>query len=144
MKRVYLLLVLSVTLLILVSTTNNKSYLIIRDVKFNAEVASTNKEKEIGLSKYSSISNDFALVFPFEKPGIYSFWMKNMKFSIDIIFVNGNKIVQIYENVPYPHSQSEILPVYKPSEISNMVIETNAGTAKKYNFKKGDLVRLVK
>ncbi len=144
MKKFYLLIVLVLLLLILTSINNFKPHLIIRDIKFNVEIANSQREKEIGLSKYSNIDNNFALVFLFEKPDVYRFWMKNMKFSIDIIFVNKNKIIQIYEDVPYPKYKYDVLPIYKPEENANMVIETKAGTAKKYNFKKGDLVRLSK
>lgn len=102
---------------------------------FQVELAKTDKDKEIGLSKYESIPQDKGMLFVFTKPGFYPFWMKNMKFPIDIIFIDNNKIVTIYENLPINK-----LTIYSPTQSSDKVLEINANLSKKYGFKVGDSV----
>lgn len=115
---------------------------IINDKKINLIVAKSAKEKEIGLSEKTSLPQDQGMIFPFDKPSLdYSFWMKNMKFPIDIIFINKNKVVTLYPNAKTPESaQSPI--VYKPTEPADKVLEINAGLSKKYNIKVGSEVKI--
>ncbi|MCL5435359.1 MAG: DUF192 domain-containing protein [Patescibacteria group bacterium] len=113
---------------------------IINNHIFNLEIAKTDKEKEVGLAKYNSIPKDFSMIFPFGKSGFYSFWMKNMKFPIDIIFIKNGKIVKIFSDVPPPTSPNSSLPIYKPDEPSDTVLEINAGLSKEYKFQKNDTV----
>lgn len=117
------------------------STVIIGDRKFEVSVADSQKEREIGLSETKSLSQDQGMVFLFEKPGFYSFWMKDMKFPIDIIYINDNKIVTIQNNVQ-PVKEQESPIVYTSTEPSNRVLEINAGLARAYNFKKGDKIKI--
>jgi uncharacterized protein len=107
---------------------------------FEVSVASSQKELEIGLSETKSLSENQGMIFLFEKPDYYSFWMKNMKFPIDIIYINQDKIVTIKDNVAPPKDNNEIPAIYTSDEPSNRVLEIQAGLSKKYNFKKGDKV----
>jgi len=105
---------------------------------FTVYVAKTEKEKQIGLSGRNSISSTQGMIFLFDKPDYYGFWMKNMKFSIDIVYLNNKKIVTIFPNVPYPKNATDQLPVYTPTAPADTVVEFKAGTADKYKFKVGD------
>lgn len=115
----------------------------IKNVQFHAEIAKTDLQREKGLSIYNKIDNNFIMVFPFTNPGYYTFWMKDMKFPIDIIYVRNNKIVDIFQNVNYPKSDNNPLPIYKPSSLSDTVLEINSGLSNKYNFKTGDSVKII-
>jgi len=108
----------------------------IKGHKFQMIVAKSDKDKQVGLSKYKEIPNDKAMVFVFEKADAYPFWMKDMKFPIDIIFIKDDKIVTIYQNLPINN-----LTIYPPTESSDKVLETNANISKKYNFSVGDSVK---
>lgn len=146
MKKIIVLAV-ALLFLVLISSFQNldrKSYVIINGTWFKAEFANTIQEKEIGLSKYKSIGDDFALVFPFEKSEKHVFWMKNMHFPIDIIFANNSKIIKIYENVLPPVSEFSQLRLYSPQENSDTVIEVNAGISRRYNFRIGDQIKIIK
>lgn len=105
--------------------------------KFQLEIVKTEKDKQIGLSKYKSLPQDHAMLFVFDKPGLYAFWMKDMKFPLDIIFISGNKIVTVHRNLPVNN-----LTLYSPTEVSDKVLEINAGLSAKYGFKPGDTVIL--
>lgn len=109
---------------------------------FKLNVAKDSKEKEIGLSEKKSLPEDYGMLFPFEKPGYYSFWMRNMQFPIDIIFINGKKIVKIYQNLQVPTTKEESLPIYQSEEPADKVLEINSGLSQKYNFKEGDEVKI--
>lgn len=115
----------------------------IADIKaheFQLLVARSETDKQIGLSKYNNLAADKAMVFIFEKSDYYRFWMKDMKFPIDLIFIKGNKIVKIYENLPTLKSSIKDIPIYSPPEKIDKALEINARLSKKYNFKIGDTV----
>lgn len=109
---------------------------------FKLELAKTQKEKEIGLSNKKSLGKDAGMLFLFEKPDYYSFWMRNMRFSIDIIYIKDNRIVTIHKNVKPPKDANENLLVYNSSQPADKVLEIDAGLSEKYNFKEGDIVKL--
>jgi len=147
MKKIFLISGLSI--LVITLTFLNYNYpdkktpqVTINNHIFNLEITKTEKEKEIGLAKYKNIPQNFGMLFTFEKPEYHSFWMKNMKFPIDIIFIRNNKIVTIFKNVSPPKSNNEQLLIYTPSQFSDTVLEINAGLSEKNKFKNGDLVRI--
>lgn len=98
------------------------------------DVSSTSNERTIGLSKYDSLKENQAMLFVFEEKGFYSFWMRDMKFPIDIIWLNENKeIVSIRENAdPSEYPQS-----YYPEAEALYVLETVAGFVTKNQLEKG-------
>lgn len=116
----------------------------INNHRFNLFIAKTNKEKEVGLSEKNSIDNDQGMIFVFDKPDFYSFWMRNMKFSIDIIFVNKNRIVTISPdaNPSTDPSKTENLTIYKPEDPADTIIEIKGGLSSSYGFKKGQEVKI--
>lgn len=115
---------------------------LINGKSFNTEVVKSGKDQTIGLAKYKKIAKDFGMLFIFDSKGYYSFWMKNMKFPIDIIFISDNKITTIFKYVDYPKNGNSNLQGYKPDIPSDMVFEVNAGISDKYNFQKGDSVKI--
>ena len=147
MKKIFLiagLLILVTAIVFLNYNYQNKKtpQVTINNHIFNLAIAKTDTEKEIGLSKYKNIPQNFGMLFPFGKPDYYSFWMKNMKFPIDIIFIRNNKIVTIFKNASPPKSNNELLPIYRNQNLSDTVLEINTGLSDKYNFKSGDLIKL--
>jgi len=113
---------------------------IIDNQNFNINVAVLEKDKEVGLSEMNSISQNQGMIFLFDKPEYYSFWMKNMKFPIDIIFINNDQIVTIRDNAKVIMSE-ETPMIYSSTQPADKVLEIQAGLSKKYNFKIGDKVK---
>jgi uncharacterized membrane protein (UPF0127 family) len=107
---------------------------------FSLYLARSSQEQATGLAKYKSIAGSQGMLFLFQKADNYSFWMKDMRFPIDIIFIRGDRIVTVFQNVPV--SPNNNLPVYTTKTKADKVLEINAGLAKKYNIKIGDLVKL--
>lgn len=113
----------------------------INDQTINLLIADTQDKREVGLSERESLEENQGMLFTFDRPGFYGFWMRDMRFPIDIIFLNGEKVVTIYENVP-PPSEGQELAIYKPEALSDSVLELNANKAKELGLKKGDTISL--
>ncbi len=102
-------------------------------------IADSGEERMQGLSGRAGLAPDEGMLFIFEKEGKYSFWMKDMRFSIDIVWIsNAGEIVDIHEAVP-PESYPTTFTAREPARY---VLELPAGWAKTYNAKIGDGVRL--
>lgn len=108
---------------------------------FNLIVAKSAREKEIGLSDRKDLPKDQGMLFPFDKEGYYGFWMKNMQFPIDIIYIKKGKIVTIFENVKPPKDTGGKLIVYQSTETADTVLEINAGLVKEYEIKVGNEIK---
>jgi hypothetical protein len=106
----------------------------------NAKIASTPNDKKTGLSKNDSLALDQGMLFIFDKSDIYPFWMKGMKFAIDIIWLDQNKkVVDIAKNVsPEPGKNDVQLKQYKPATAAKYVLEVNAGLGDLNNVQVGD------
>lgn len=102
-----------------------------------AEIASTLNARELGLSYRDSIGDNEGLLFIFDKPDIYAFWMKDMKFSIDMVWLSEDgQVVHIEENVS-PDTYPKVF-ANKPKAL--YVLELNAGMARKYGLYLGSRV----
>ncbi len=92
---------------------------------FNVEVARTEEEQDRGLMFRTSLPEDGGMIFPFKKPRIGSFWMKNTLIPLDMIFIRADgSIDRIAENT-IPES---LEPVVSGGEVS-AVLELRGGTA---------------
>jgi uncharacterized membrane protein (UPF0127 family) len=108
---------------------------------FSLYLAKTSHDREVGLAKFNRITKNQAMLFIFPKLDYYSFWMKNMKFPIDIIFIKDNRIVDIFQNVPVPKDNNN-LPTYTTGEKADKVLEINSGLSNAYKITIGDEVKL--
>ncbi len=121
---------------------NPKNTISINNKTFILDIAKSNQEQEVGLAKYNKLPSNMGMLFPFSNYDYFAFWMKDMKFPIDIIYIKDSTIVDIFENVPNPKSPDEKLTIYKPRTKANFVFEINAGLSHTYNFKIGDKVKI--
>lgn len=111
--------------------------------KIELEIADNTEELEKGLSGRDNLAENKGMLFKFSKADRYTFWMKDMKFPIDIVFINGGKVVTIYENVkPMTDEKSANQTLYSPKSPSDRVLELNAGQIKKFGIKEGDTIKL--
>lgn len=107
---------------------------------FSLYLAKTPQEQEEGLAKFNKIDKNQGMLFLFQKQDYHSFWMKNMQFPIDIIFINKNKIVDIFQKVPV--AVGENLPTYTTKAKADKVLEINSGLSNEYKIKIGDNVEI--
>ena len=145
---VYVALIIAVILLAVVRTGGNFSFpnpfrgsaqVQINDKAISLIVARSDKDRMKGLSGRDNLSEDQGMLFMFEKKGQYGFWMRDMKFPLDIIYIDDNTVVYLVENAP-AGAQAPNLTIYTPDTDVNRVLELNAGGAKKYGIKKGTKV----
>ncbi len=111
---------------------------IIDDVKVKVEIADEPTEMAKGLGSRKSLGENRGMLFVFAEPGQPAFWMKDMEFPIDIIWIQNDKIIDIAPNLPVV--AAEFLSTYTPKEPANYVLEVNAGFAKEHGIKVGDKV----
>lgn len=114
------------------------------DQRIVAEVARSAAEQSLGLGKRDGLAPGTGMVFPYAKAGRWSFWMKGMRFDIDIVWIRDGRIVDISRFVPAPRAGSpsavDALPTFSPSEPADTVLEVAAGTATARGWKPGDPV----
>ena len=110
----------------------------INHVKIKAEIAKSDTARAAGLSNRNTLGENTGMVFVFEKPGEYAFWMKDMLFGIDIIWINNDKVVDISKNV-LPEKGPEYTR-YKAKAPIDTVIEVEAGYCEKNGIKIGQAV----
>ncbi len=105
------------------------------------EVADTPASRELGLSKREKMEDDEGLLFVFDEPGRYGFWMKDMKFALDIIWINQNGIVVDIERKVTPESYKEKKTFINKSE-AIYVLEINSGLSEKFGLYLGSKVKI--
>src|SRR5258706_3224612 len=92
------------------------------------QIVSSIADEATGLGGRDSMSADQGMLFKFTakdpKPG---FWMKDMRFDLDLIWINNGRIIGITKNVPAPkdpqHNQEDQLTNYFPPSAVNEVLE---------------------
>lgn len=108
-------------------------------------VVDTNETRAKGLSGTTSLEENSGMLFIFDsKDVIPTFWMKDMKIGIDIIWINDDKIVQIDKNLAAPAegTTDDKLRLYKPLTKIDYVLEVNSGFSDKNGFKVGSEVSI--
>lgn len=108
--------------------------------KLSVEVADTSAKRELGLGKRDSLAADHGMYFPFPAAQYWVFWMKGMRFPIDIVWIQGGKVVDISQEVQVDPGLP--LSTYSPIEPADAVLELNAGAAREIGLQKGDTVTL--
>jgi hypothetical protein len=90
----------------------------------------------------TELLDDKGMLFIFKQPGTYSFWMKNVKIPIDMIWVDsGRKIVHIEHNVP--PCKADPCPLYNPGKQALYVVETAPGFAEKHDIDINDIIIII-
>lgn len=113
----------------------NLTQLTLASTTISVEIVRTPAERDRGLSGRLSLAPDRGMLFLFDHPDTYGFWMPEMQFPIDIIWLNGNwQIVDIAHAVApesYPH-------VFVPKAPATFVLEVVAGLSERSGWQEGD------
>jgi len=102
------------------------------------EKADNESKREQGLSYRNSMPATQGMLFVFDRPEEQCFWMKDMKYSLDLIWLDQNKrIIDVKEHVaPETYPQSFCVGN------SKYVIELNSGVYKKTHLSIGQKLEL--
>jgi len=117
-----------------------KATVTIQNQTLDVYLAQTEQEHESGLSGFEAIKSNQGMLFIFDLAQKPSFWMKDMKFPIDIIWINNNQVVDITKNLPVQYDSN--LTRYFPNVEVDRVLEVNAGWTDKNEIKVGDKVEM--
>jgi uncharacterized membrane protein (UPF0127 family) len=107
------------------------------------DILRTDEERSRGLSGRDAIAANEGMYFTFPEEDAYGFWMKDMRFPIDIIWISKGKIFDITKNaLPEPGVSDGALKVYVSQGPIGTVLEMTAGAEKMYNLKVGDAIQI--
>jgi uncharacterized membrane protein (UPF0127 family) len=112
---------------------------------FTVDVADDGAERATGLSGRDSLASDAGMWFAYPMAVQTSFWMRDMRFPIDIVWVdNSLKVVGVSHEAPAPAEGATIsdLPLYSVGVPIRYVLEINAGLARNLGIETGTLVSL--
>ena len=104
------------------------------------EVADTHKKRSLGLGKRTSLKKGWGMLFVFEKRKPHRFWMKDMQFPLDIIWLDNHRIVYIIHNARPANSRDDPEVMTSPVPV-NFVLEIAAGQATKLRLKTGQRMK---
>ena len=104
------------------------------------EIADEPDERSRGLMFRESLTKDTGMLFLFDREDFYSFWMMNVNFNLDLIWINSNgNVVHIERDVP---SCFMSCPTYAPREAARYVLELNSGVANELDLLVGSFVSI--
>lgn len=126
-----------------ISEVKRKSEIKINDQIIVAEVVRTERERNQGLGGREDIGINEGMLFLFDDAAPHPFWMKGMKFAIDIVWINDDEIVGVTEDVsPEPGKSDVELAIYLPPAPANKVLELKSGRVRLLRAVSGDEVKI--
>ena len=103
-----------------------------------AEIVDTIPTRTKGLMFRDTLPENQGMLFVFESEDRYGFWMENMNFPIDIIWIDkNNRVVDIVKNA---EPCRPICQTYTPKDNAKFVLEINANLADQLNIEEGSLI----
>ena len=122
-----------------IRATDNMQMLVAPSGVIEVEVADTPELMAKGLSGRSGLADDQGMLFVFnDASGSKCFWMKDMQFSIDMIWLDDQKtVLNVVENV-HPDSYPEL---YCPEGLAVYGLEVAGGRADQLGLKSGETIR---
>lgn len=104
--------------------------------KLDIEIANTSYETQTGLMYRDGMEENQAMLFIFDEPAYHSFYMKNTRFSIDIIFIDDQLRIASFKERARPMDENGL-----SSEVPvQYVLEVNAGLAEQWQLEIGDRI----
>ncbi len=110
-----------------------KADIVINNYHLQTDIAGTSQQQQTGLAIKSQLNENQAMLFPFADESYQAFWMKDMKFPIDIMWVDkNNTIVYVQPHLP-PCATVLNCPIYQPDVKVIYVLEVVSGFAQQHH-----------
>jgi uncharacterized protein len=138
-KKIFIILLPLVLIIITLMNIKETTTIKINDIIMQVEISKTSKSHARGLSGRNSLDYNQGMLFIFKDPIIPSFWMKDMNFPIDIVWIDTNNTIVGIEHGLSPKSFPEI---FSPLVPIFYVLEVNAGWTKENDVNVGDRLEL--
>ncbi len=111
----------------------------IKNTRISAQLADSRLKRLVGLMYRKELQRGGGMLFVFGATGRYGIWMKNMRFPIDIAWLDdGKKIVHAVHSAQ--PCRAFLCEVYKPASPSRYVLELRSGFLKDHGLKVGDMI----
>lgn len=108
-----------------------------RSYPFKVWMATTDARREQGLMYVTKLPPDHGMLFVFDSPHLLTFWMKNTKIPLDLLFIASNgQVIRIAEN-----AEPESLSTISSMGAALGVLELAGGTASRLGLQPGVRVR---
>lgn len=119
----------------------NEGLVFIEGQEISVIIADTPLLWERGLSYRKKLGINEGMLFVFSKPQKYGFWMKDMRFSTDIIFFDENRIVvDVWENA----APSTYPKIFTPTSPAKYVLEVRSGFFADHALKVGNILEITR
>jgi len=115
--------------------TEPEAWMTINGARVALELAHTPAEQRVGLGGRDSLAWNRGMLFLYDEPSFPSFWMRGMRFDIDIVWLRGDRIVDISHGVQ--HVPGGNGPTVRPRELTDQVLEVPAGYAAAHGWRMG-------
>jgi uncharacterized membrane protein (UPF0127 family) len=110
-------------------------------VEIKVEIADTPEKRQFGLMFREKLERNSGMLFVFEEEQYVTFWMKNTRIPLDMIFISENGTInEIKENVQ--PCEKDPCPTYPSKFPTKYVLEVNSGFCRQNNIKVGDKVKI--
>lgn len=144
LKHIFVLivcLIISFTFIYLDKKQNSIYHLVLNNEKINILISDSVESRMKGLGDRNKLDPNTIMLFVFDKPDVYSIWMKNMYFPLDIIWLDEElNIIHIEEDI----SPNTYPKIYSSNSKSLYVIEANSGFSKRFDLKVGNKINIEK
>lgn len=130
--------IISIVIFAILSQNKKLAELTINDTTVAVEFAKTSQEQSRGLCCRDSLPENQGMLFVYDSPGNYGFWMKDTRIPLDMYWISSEKRIVHIEHSVQPDSYPKS---YRSPEPAQYILETNAGFAKQYNIQVGDIVQ---
>ncbi len=105
---------------------------------YDVRIADTPAARSQGLGGLASLKPNQGMLFVFPDAERPIFWMKDMRFPIDIIWLSKGVVVDEELDAPVPPIPSQPEARYLPEADADMVLEVSAGTFVAHHLANGD------
>ena len=116
------------------------------EVPLEVQIADTEPRRVRGLMFQDQLPYDQGMIFVFDEPGLYSLWMLNMQFHLDMIWFDENgKVVHIEKDVPPCKTALEITTCQSvvPEGNAKYVLEVTSGFIDQNNITEDSILSII-
>jgi len=138
----HIIALLSITIIAIFIATINPEVgpqMNIKRLDLRLEIADTQERRNQGLSNRVSLDENAGMLFVFDQLGQPGFWMKDMHFPLDFIWMNEEYEIVDIDGYVRPESYPEL---FRPVSAVKYVLEVNAGYVERKKIKIGDTLEL--
>lgn len=109
---------------------------------FNVQIANTNQTRAKGLMFVEKMEKNSGMLFIHDKEEPVSYWMKNTKIPLDMLFFDSSLHLVSQQRNALPCDLGNSCPGYPSNLPAKYVLELNAGTAKEMNIQDGAVLKI--